>query len=124
MLTRSGADLTMKEPPEESSWPDSFRQHRFVPAVEYIQAMRRRTQIMQRFDEALGDFDVMIGSRLGLTNLTGHPEIALPNGFHQGTPTSLRLTGRLYGDAEILTLAHAFQQATDFHRRRPPGFGA
>ncbi len=122
-LTRSGDDLMMKEPPEESSWPDSFRLHRFVPAVEYIQAMRRRTRIMQQFDEALGDFDVVIGSRLGLTNLTGHPEISMPNGYHQGSPTSLRLTGRLYGDTGILTLAHAYQQATDFHQRRPPGFG-
>ncbi len=122
-LTLSGDDLMMKESPEESSWPDSFRQHRFVPAVEYIQAMRIRTRIMQQFDEVLGDFDVVIGSRLGLTNLTGHPEISLPNGYHEGSPTSLRLTGRLYGDTEILTLAHAYQQATDFHERRPPGFG-
>ncbi len=121
-LTLSGDDLMMKEPPEESSWPDSFRQHRFVPAVEYIQAMRVRTQVMREFDEALGDFDVVVGSRLGLTNLTGHPEISTPSGFHEGSPTSLRLTGRLYGDSGLLTLAHAFQKATDFHERRPPGF--
>ena len=122
-LTRSGADLAMKEPPEESRWPDSFRLHRFVPAVEYIQAMRVRTRIMREFDEALGDLDLFIGSHLGLTNLTGHPEVGLPNGYHEGSPTSLRLTGKLYGDAEILTLAHAYQQATDFHSRKPPGFG-
>ena len=119
-LTRSGADLAMKAPPEESSWPDSFRTHRFVPAVEYIQAMRVRTRIMQEFDEAFGDLDLFIGSSLGLTNLTGHPEVCMPNGYHEGSPTSLRMTGKLYGDTEILTLAHAYQQVTDFHLRKPP----
>ncbi len=119
-LMRSGQDLMMKEPPEESSWPDSFRLHRFVPAVEYIQAMRVRTRIMQEFDEALGDLDLFIGSNLGLTNLTGHPEVCVPNGFHEGSPTSLRFTGKLYGDTEVLTIAHAYQQVTDFHLRRPP----
>lgn len=122
-LARSGADLAMKEPPEESRWPDSFRLHRFVPAVEYIQAMRVRTRIMQEFDEALGDLDLFVGSHLGLTNLTGHPEVSVPSGFHEGSPTSLRFTGRLYGDTEVLTLAHAFQGVTDHHRQQPPGFG-
>lgn len=123
-LARSGADLAMKAPPEESRWPDSFRLHRFVPAVEYLQAMRVRTRIMQELDEALGDLDLFIGSHLGLTNLTGHPEVSVPSGFHEGSPTSLRFTGKLYGDTEILTLAHAYQQVTDFHVRQPPGFGS
>lgn len=119
-LTRSGRDVMMREPPEESRWPDTFRVQRFVPAVEYIQAMRQRTRIMAEFDEALGDLDLFIGSNLGLTNLTGHPEVCVPNGYHEGSPTSLRFTGRLYGDAEVLTLAHAYQQLTDFHLRKPP----
>ncbi len=110
----------MKEPPEESRWPDTFRTQRFVPAVEYIQAMRVRTRIMREFDDAFGDLDLFIGSNLGLTNLTGHPEVCMPNGYHEGSPTSLRMTGKLYGDTEILTLAHAYQQVTDFHLRKPP----
>ncbi len=118
-LTRSGADVMMREPPEESRWPDTFRLQRFVPAVEYIQAMRQRTRIMAEFDEALGDLDLFIGSNLGLTNLTGHPEVCVPNGYHEGSPTSLRFTGKLYGDTEVLTLAHAYQQLTDFHLRKP-----
>ncbi len=88
-LTRSGADVMMREPPEESRWPDTFRLQRFVPAVEYIQAMRQRTRIMAEFDEALGDLDLFIGSNLGLTNLTGHPEVCVPNGYHEGSPTSV-----------------------------------
>ena len=119
-LMRSGEDRMMREPPEESRWPDTFRVQRFVPAVEYIHAMRQRTRIMAEFDAALGDLDLFIGSSLGLTNLTGHPEVAVPNGYHEGSPTSLRFTGKLYGDTEVLTLAHAYQQLTDFHLRKPP----
>ena len=56
---------------------------------------------------------------LALTNLTGHPEISMPNGFFQGSPTSLRFTGKLFGEAEILLLAHAYQAATDHHLQHP-----
>ena len=110
----------MRAPPEESRWPDSFRTSRFVPAVEYLQAQRVRMRIIDELHEALGDLDLFIGSNLGLTNLTGHPELSMPNGFFQGSPTSLRLTGKLFGEAEILLLAHAYQAATDHHLQHPP----
>ncbi len=92
---------------------------RFVPAVEYIQANRLRMRIMEQVDEALDDLDGFIGSNLGLTNLTGHPEISVPGGFFEGTPTSLRFTGKLFGEAEILLLAHAYQSKTDHHQKHP-----
>ena len=110
---------SMRAEPEESRWPDSFRASRFVPAVEYLQAQRVRMRIIEEVHEALGDFDLFFGSNVGLTNLTGHPEISLPNGFFQGSPTSLRLTGKLFGEAEILLLAHAYQAATDHHLQHP-----
>ena len=118
-LMRSKKDLMMKEPPEESRWPDTFRAARFVPAVEYLQANRVRMQIIEAMDEAFGDFDLFVGSDLGLTNLTGHPEVSMPDGFFQGSPTSLRFTGKLFGEAEILLLARAFQGATDHHLKHP-----
>ena len=37
-----------------------------------------------------------------------------------GTPVSLSFLGRLNGEADLLTVAHAWQRATDFHRKRPP----
>lgn len=110
----------MRDEPERSRWPDSFRASRFVPAVEYLQANRLRMRLIEDLHEALGDFDLFVGSRLGLTNLTGHPEISLPGGFHEGSPTSLRFTGKLFGEREILRLAHAFQMATDHHLQHPP----
>ncbi len=60
--------------------------------------------------------------RRAMTNLTGHPCVVLPNGFHadDGTPTSITFNGRLQGETELLAVAHAYQQATDFHLARPP----
>jgi len=119
MPTLNGQLDSMRQPPEESRWPDGFRTSRFVPAVEYLQANRLRMRMIEEVHEALGDFDLFVGSHLGLTNLTGHPEISIPSGFAQGSPTSLRFTGKLFGEAEILRLAYAYQGATEHHLRHP-----
>jgi Asp-tRNA(Asn)/Glu-tRNA(Gln) amidotransferase A subunit family amidase len=120
-LTRGGQDDLMRAEPESSSWPDSFLLHRFVPAVEYLQANRVRMRLIEELNQVFSEIDLFMGSDLGLTNLTGHPEIGLPHGFtSDGSPTSLRFTGKLFGDAEITLLAHAYQQKTNHHLRRPP----
>jgi Asp-tRNA(Asn)/Glu-tRNA(Gln) amidotransferase A subunit family amidase len=56
-----------------------------------------------------------------LTNLTGHPAVVVPNGFRvsDGTPTSITFQGRLDDDDLTLAVAQSYQQATDFHTRRP-----
>ena len=119
-LIRSGNLDMMSEEPERSAWVGSFRLHSLVPAVQYIQANRARYRLMQAYQEFFETIDVLIGSALGPTNLTGHPETAFPHGFDSnGQPAVLRLTGKLFGEADILLLAHAFQQKTDFHLKRP-----
>jgi Asp-tRNA(Asn)/Glu-tRNA(Gln) amidotransferase A subunit family amidase len=56
-----------------------------------------------------------------LTNLTGHPVVAVPTGFgEKGLPTNITFTGRLYDEATALAVAKAYQDATDFHLKRPP----
>jgi len=124
-LTRSGRDdLLVRQ--EEQAWPNVFRQGQLVPAVEYIRANRVRTLLMQEMEKALAEVDVYVtpsyvGDNLAITNLTGHPCVVLPNGFaSDGTPTSITFMGKLYRETEVLALAHAYQQATDFHLRRPP----
>ncbi|MGH7506171.1 MAG: amidase, partial [Longimicrobiales bacterium] len=123
-LTRSGRDDLMVD----SSWPNSFREARLVPAVEYVQANRIRTLAMDATHAALNGFDVIVAPTSGsnqllLTNLTGHPALILPNGFtDEGTPVSITFIGQLYGEADLLALAKAYQDATDFHTRRPPLF--
>jgi Asp-tRNA(Asn)/Glu-tRNA(Gln) amidotransferase A subunit family amidase len=110
----------MSAEPERSAWVGSLRQHQFVPAVAYIQANRARYRLMETFAKVFDGIDLFIGSQLGVTNLTGQPEISLVSGFSaQGQPSSLRLTGRLFGEEDILLLANAFQKKTNFHLQRP-----
>ena len=128
-LTRSNRDALMEE---TSSWPNSFRQARFIPAVEYINANRIRTLLMQQMAETMKQVDVFItpsygGNSLALTNLTGHPSITLPAGFAKdgqraGTPVSITFIGNLYREAELLAVARAWQDATDYHLQQPPQF--
>ncbi len=109
----------------EDAWPNVFRQAHFIPAVEYIQANRLRTKLMQSMAELMADIDVYViptyaDSNLLLTNLTGHPMVVAPNGFKEdSTPTSISMVGKLYGEAKLLRLAKAYQEVTDFHREHP-----
>jgi Asp-tRNA(Asn)/Glu-tRNA(Gln) amidotransferase A subunit family amidase len=123
-LTRSGRDdLLVRQ--EENAWPNVFRQGRFIPAVEYVQANRVRTLVARDMERLFRQVDVYVtptygGSNLLLTNLTGHPMVALPNGFRSdGTPGSITFTGALYGEESLLAVAAAWQRATGHHRRHP-----
>ena len=118
-VTRTGLLTRVEEGPEQSRRPNEIRSARFIPAVEFIQGNRLRMRAMEQMDESMRDLDLFIGSNQALTNRTGHPVISLPNGFSQGSPTGLHLTGKLFGDSEILLLADAFQAATDYHERQP-----
>jgi Asp-tRNA(Asn)/Glu-tRNA(Gln) amidotransferase A subunit family amidase len=125
-LTRSDRDELLVRQVEEA-WPNALRAARMIPAVEYVQANRVRALIMRVLAELMERIDLYVApsfsSNLLLTNLTGHPAVVLPNGFSaEGTPTSITLTGRLYDEATLLAVAKAYQDATDFHLRRPPLF--
>ena len=140
-LTRSGKDdLLVRQ--IKDAWPNAFRLSRFIPAVEYIQANRIRYLVIQEMARIMKDMDVYVapsfgGDNLLLTNLTGHPCVVLPNGFSKegqpvpilptsrdredlaGTPTSISFTGKLFGEAELLAVSKAYQDATDFHLKHP-----
>lgn len=107
---------------KKSHWPDTFRQRRFVPAVEYIQANRYRTFLIEKMNEVMKDLDVYIEvthSNTRLTNLTGHPAVVLPIGFVDGTLASIVFIGKLFGEVETLAVTKAYQDATDFHLKHP-----
>jgi amidase len=54
-------------------------------------------------------------------NMSGHPTLTLPGGKTEGgLPVGFQLVGRHMEEALVLRAGHAFQQATDWHRRRPP----
>ncbi len=65
--------------------------------------------------EALAGHDVLL-----MTNSTGHPALALPNGFREdGTPLSISFIGKLFGQADMMTVGKAYRDATGFHLRHP-----
>jgi Asp-tRNA(Asn)/Glu-tRNA(Gln) amidotransferase A subunit family amidase len=101
------------------NWPNTFRTHRFVPAVEYIRAQRIRTLLMREMDKLMSEYDAFLsptgGSSLGLTNLTGHPAVALRAGFVANAPVEIMVTGRLYDEATTLGVALAYERATKWN---------
>ncbi|HEY3767825.1 MAG TPA: amidase [Candidatus Angelobacter sp.] len=140
-LTRSGRDKLLTQQTRDD-WPNTFRSARFIPAVEYIQASRARTIAMEMAAKVFEQMDVIVAptfsTQLLITNLTGHPALILPNGLrgddapkarvHEngevdaggpGTPLSLTFLGQLYGEAKMLSLAKAYQDATGFHHKHP-----
>jgi Asp-tRNA(Asn)/Glu-tRNA(Gln) amidotransferase A subunit family amidase len=125
-LTRSDKDAELVQQ-GQFDWANTFRTARFIPAVDYINANRVRSSAIEAWDTVFRHIDVIVTptsasglSQLVATNLTGHPAVILPHGFRDdGTPVSLTFLGRLFGERALLAVAHAFQQATDWHLRHP-----
>ncbi len=114
------------------------------PAVQYVQAQRLRRKAVQtwrnhvfsqvdliatpttpiaasRIEE--GDLQVTF-NLIRFTNpfnFLGVPALSIPCGFtNEGLPIGLQLVGRWWEEATVLRAGHAFEQATDWHKRRPP----
>lgn len=127
-LTRLNLDDQLTDQ-RKQAWPNSFRASRFIPAVDYINASRVRQTLVESYHEKMKDFDVVItpsfaNNQLLITNLTGHPCVVAPNGFNeQGSPTSISFLGKLFGEANLLALAKAYQDATEWDEKNPPLFG-
>jgi len=123
---------------------------RFYLATDYVKAQRLRLRLQAELEAALSEADVLVcptdptltprvgeAARLGgrelmwfeygtvnLGNLTGAPALSLPCGFTpDGMPVGLQLYGRAFGEADLLAFGHAYEQATDWHRRRPGALG-
>jgi Asp-tRNA(Asn)/Glu-tRNA(Gln) amidotransferase A subunit family amidase len=94
--------------------------------VEYIRAARVRTKLMQAMAQRMAQVDLYVasGQDLPITNLTGHPSVVFPVGFHdrdgRTRPGSVTLTGRLFDESTLLAVAHAVQQAAGDHLQHPP----
>jgi Asp-tRNA(Asn)/Glu-tRNA(Gln) amidotransferase A subunit family amidase len=127
-LTRSERDSLLVRQ-DAGAWPNQFRSARFIPAVEYLQANRVRRLLQRDMQQLLSAVDVYVspafaGGNLLVTNLTGHPCVAVPDGFlENGDPASITFCGRMYGEAEALEVARAYQRATPWDKRHPEPFG-
>ncbi|OKL38972.1 amidase [Pontibacter flavimaris] len=123
-LTRSGRDSLLVAQ-HKNAWPNIFRTARFIPAVEYLQAQRVRTLLVQQMEEKLQEVDVYISpsfasSNLVVTNLTGHPCVVVPTGFQKnGMPTTITFMGKLFGEAELLRFAQFYQSITPHEEQHP-----
>jgi len=111
---------------EDQKWPNYHRAHRFVPAVEYLQAARYRTLMIQEMHEIMKDVDVyieMTWSTNWSTNVTGLPIVVVPCGFHKnGQATSVTFVGKPFQEAKLMAVAKAFQDGTVYHLEKPDGF--
>src|SRR5271154_107632 len=110
---------------------------RLLPAMEYLNAQRIRTLLMHGMARMMQDIDVYLvpfdygdytpnpvaNANTSVTNLTGHPCVIVPHGLNEkGNPTSLTFVGKLFGETEMLALARAYQNATEWHLKHPKPF--
>ena len=113
----------------------SMNAMRLMPASDYVDASRLRSLLMQEMADIMSKVDVYVVPfdyadytpnavatlNTAVTNLTGQPAVIVPHGFNEkGQPTSLTFVGRVFGEAETLALAKAYQDATDWHLKSPP----
>jgi aspartyl-tRNA(Asn)/glutamyl-tRNA(Gln) amidotransferase subunit A len=117
-----------------------------ILAVDYLQAMRVRGLMKKAMDDLYAKYDAIIAPSRGTVatpinisfdeaypdvkgssppiipagNLVGQPAISVPNGFGiKNLPTGIQFTGRIWSEGKLIALAHAYQQATDWHKKRP-----
>ena len=115
---------------EERRRLSRFRGGRDALALDFMQSQRRRLILMKEMAKAMNGFDMFVSGsgQVGLTNQTGHPAAVVPYDYgvrnpDAESPTEMPLTttliGDLFADDKILSVAHAFQQGSDWHSRRP-----
>ncbi len=148
-LTLSGRDheLKMQVP---DAWPNSFRQARFLSAVDFVQADRLRRKVALEMARLMAQVDLLLvpslrDEMLTITNFTGHPSLTLRAGFVEVSearsdwapdpnhplpkfspprrvPHGVTLIGRLFDEGTIGRAGLAMERAFGVADRRPAGF--
>jgi aspartyl-tRNA(Asn)/glutamyl-tRNA(Gln) amidotransferase subunit A len=114
-------------------------------AVDYLQALRVRSQMKKTLETLYARYDALIAPArptvaypiaedfrkaypnvqggppiIPAGNVVGQPALSVPNGFGPNNlPTGIQFTGKIWSEARLLSIAKAYQEVTDFHRRRP-----
>ena len=146
-LSRQIDSLKMQTP---DSWPNTFRQARFVSAVDFVQADRFRRMVAQEMQRLFSQVDLLLvpslrDEILTITNFTGHPSLTLRAGFVKVTqsrsdwapdpkhalpafnparrvPHGVTLIGRLFDEGSIARVGIAMEQSLNVVDEVPPGF--
>jgi len=109
----------------------------------YLKAQKVRTLIRQEFDRAFEKYDALItptsptipfkiGEKVDNPlqmylsdvctlpiNIAGVPAISIPAGFADGLPIGMQIIAKPFAEETILKIAYAYQQATEWHKRKP-----
>lgn len=145
-LTLSNADdqLRMQVP---DAWPNTFRQSRFLSAVDFVQADRMRRKVALEMQRVMAEVDLLLvpslrDEILTITNFTGHPSLTLRAGFVQVSearsdwapdpknplpkfsparrvPHGVTLIGRLFEEGTIVQAGMALEKAFNVAQERP-----
>jgi Asp-tRNA(Asn)/Glu-tRNA(Gln) amidotransferase A subunit family amidase len=148
-LTLSGRldELKVQVP---DAWPNSFRQARFLSAVDFVQADRFRRKVAQEMARVFSQVDLLLvpslrDEMLVITNNTGHPSLTLRAGFVEVSearsdwapdpknplpkfspprrvPHGVTLIGKLFDEGVLGSVGLALERSFDVASQRPPGF--
>jgi Asp-tRNA(Asn)/Glu-tRNA(Gln) amidotransferase A subunit family amidase len=132
------------------AWPNTFRQARFLSAVDFVQADRLRRKVAMEMARVFSEVDLLLvpslrDEMLVITNNTGHPSLTLRAGFVEVSearsdwapgpahplpkfnpprrvPHGVTLIGRLFGEGTLAQAGLALEKAFAVAGERPPGF--
>jgi len=141
--------LKMQTP---DAWPNTFRQSRFLSAVDLVQADRLRRKVAMEMERIFNEVDVLITPSLrddilNITNATGHPSLTLRAGFVEVSearsdwapdparplakfsparrvPHGVTVIGRLFEEGRLAEVGMALEATFNVAAERPAGFGA
>ncbi|HEY2749141.1 MAG TPA: amidase [Polyangia bacterium] len=130
-------------------WPNTFRQSRFLSAVDFVQADRLRRKVAVAMAELFAKVDVLLvpsfSDMLTISNFTGHPSLTVRAGFVEidrarddfapnpahplptfkpprRVPHGTTLIGRLFDEGTLVRVGMALERAAGVAHERPPGF--
>ncbi len=132
------------------AWPNTFRQSRFLSAVDFVQADRFRRKVANEMARVFAEVDLLLvpslrDEMLTITNFTGHPSLTLRAGFVEVSearsdwapdpkhpqpkfstprrvPHGVTLIGRLFDEGRLASAGIALEHAFGVAGERPAGF--
>lgn len=146
-LNHAVDEMRMQVP---DAWPNTFRQSRFLSAVDYVQADRFRRKVAEEMERVMSQVDLLLAPSLRdetlvITNFTGHPSLTLRAGFVEVSearsdwapdpshplpkfspprrvPYGVTLIGRLFDEGTLGSAGLALERSFAVAGERPPGF--